>query len=130
MENQKIIVDTSIIIEHLRKEIKSKSKLYSIINDYELYASAITEFELYAGATDKRKETDIKNILSVIKILPFTSEMAQEAAKIYLSLKKTNQSIEMSDLFIGATSIVFDIPLFTLNLKHFNRINNITLFKN
>jgi len=130
MENQKIIVDTSIIIEHLRKEIKSKSKLYSIINDYEIYASAITEFELFAGAKDKRKETDIINILSVIKILPFTSEIAQEASKIFLDLKKSNQSIEISDLFIGTTSMVFGIPLFTLNIKHFNRINNIVLFKN
>ncbi len=56
MARPSILVDTSIIIEHLRKQNRRKSILYDMVGDYVLYIATIVEFELYAGAVDRQKQ--------------------------------------------------------------------------
>ena len=102
MEHKKILIDTSIVIEHLRKQNKQESNLYRFIQKHDLFISVVTEFELYSGAVNSEKEKDILNILAAIKTLPFSSESAYEASKIYKFLKQHNQIIEIGDIFIGA----------------------------
>ena len=64
MATPRLLIDTSIVIEHLRKQNKQKSVLYNIVNSYELYTSTVVEFELYTGATDSQKRRDIQEILA------------------------------------------------------------------
>ncbi len=42
-------------------------------------------------------------------------------------LKRTRNLIESADLFIAATAINNNLPLATLNYKHFDRITNLNL---
>ena len=51
MGNQNVMIDTSIIIDHLRKKNKKKSILFKIVDLYNFHLSIIVEFELFAGAT-------------------------------------------------------------------------------
>ena len=122
-----LLIDTSIIIDHLRKKNKKSSQLYNIVDNYTLYISTITVFELYAGAINDLKKQEISNILEYVKILPFTKAAAQKSGEIYLSLRKENQVIETKDLFIAATAISHDFPLMTLNLKHFERVKELKI---
>ena len=55
MKLTRLLIDTSIIIEHLHKQNRRKSILYRIAGDYDFCTSTIVEFELYAGATDTQK---------------------------------------------------------------------------
>ena len=55
MATTRVLIDTSIIIDYLRKQNKSRSILYQIVDDFDLYASTVVEFELHAGATDAKK---------------------------------------------------------------------------
>jgi predicted nucleic acid-binding protein len=127
MEHCKVLADTSIVIDHLRKSNKSSSALFKSIDEYELSISAVSVFELYAGATDERKKTDISNTLSAFETLPFTHDIAVKAGELYIALKKSNRLIEVKDIFIAATAIVYDMPVFTLNKKHFERLEGISL---
>lgn len=120
-----VLIDTSIIIEHLRKQRRDRSILYQIASDFTLYAPTIVEFELYAGAIDQRKRRDVEVILSWCILLPLVSEAAQQAATIYQNLKAKNQLIEIRDILIAATALTFDLPLMTLNRDHFNRIERL-----
>jgi len=52
---------------------------------------------------------------------------ANEAARIVKQLKSKNQIIEIPDILIGATAIANELPLATLNKKHFERIENLIL---
>ena len=92
--------------------------------------STVTLFELYAGATNEAKERDIENILSLFDnvFLSFTPEVAKKAGELYRSAKKEQYTIEIRDLFISATAILYDLPLLTLNVKHFRRIENLKIF--
>lgn len=127
MEHRKVLADTSVVIDHLRKSNKSSSPLFKSLDNYELSISAVSIFELYAGATDERKKTDISNTLSAFEILPFTHDIAVKAGELYISLKKANRIIEVKDVFIAATALVYDMPVFTLNRKHFERLEGVKL---
>ncbi len=41
MESSRLVLDTSILIDFLRKHNKNKSKLFDLSNQYELIASVI-----------------------------------------------------------------------------------------
>lgn len=127
MAFSRVLIDTSIIIEHLRKQDRRKSVLYRIAGDYELCTSTIVEFELYTGAIDGRKFRDVQDILDRCELLPFTSDVAQVAARTYLDLKAANQLIEIRDLFIAATALTYGLPLLTLNTGHFDRVEQLQL---
>jgi tRNA(fMet)-specific endonuclease VapC len=58
-------------------------------------------------------------------ILPLTIDIAQQAAIIFQKLRSENQIIEFRDIFIGASSISNNLPILTLNKKHFSRIKNL-----
>ena len=57
MEDGKIIIDTSILIDYFRKTDKEKSRLVRHFRRYQsIYISSITEFEIYNGATEAHRE--------------------------------------------------------------------------
>lgn len=63
MATSQLLIDTSIFIEHLRKQNRQKSILYNIVGNYDLYTSTVVEFELYTGATDRQKQQDVQTLL-------------------------------------------------------------------
>ncbi len=56
MDRKKVLIDTSLLIDHLRKEKKDKSELFSLVQNYECTISAITHFEFAVGTTTKNRE--------------------------------------------------------------------------
>ncbi len=79
------------------------------------------------GATTPEKENDIKLITEDLPVLPFSDLVAVEAAKIYHRLRLSNKMIEFRDIFIASTCLVNDLPLLTLNKKHFTRIKGLEI---
>ena len=127
MASPNLLIDTSIIIEHLRKQNRERSILYGIVDQYELAVSTMVEFELFIGATSEPKQQDVDKILAWCTTLPLTTIVAQTAATIYNDLKRTNQLIEIRDILIGATAVVHEMQLMTLNSKHFERIKSVQI---
>ncbi|GAB6888524.1 hypothetical protein JCM13304A_20230 [Desulfothermus okinawensis JCM 13304] len=129
MENRDILIDTSIIIEFLRKQNKQLSYLWKIKEaGFNCLISTITVFELYAGAITKRHKKDLNKLMKWMDVIPLTTEIAQRSAEIYKDLKSQNQPIEFRDIFIGATAVEVNVLLLTLNEKHFKRIKGIKIY--
>lgn len=125
MEDRRMVVDTSVFIEFLRFKRKEKTILFNLPDNSQLFVSTITLFELYAGATTPEKWEDIRLLTEDLPILPLTIDIAKEAANIFQQLRKQNQVIEFRDVFIGATALANNLPVLTLNKKHFSRINKL-----
>jgi predicted nucleic acid-binding protein len=51
----------------------------------------------------------------------------EKAIQIYQRLKSAGNLIDLPDLFIAATAIAHELPLATLNTKHFERITELIL---
>ena len=127
MAHPRLLIDTSIIIEHLRKQNRRMSVFYNIVETYDLYISTVVEFELHIGATDLQKRQDVQEILTWCTSLPLTSPIAEQAASIFRELRRTNQLIEIRDILIGATAMNHGLPLMTLNRKLFGRTAGLQL---
>jgi len=123
-----MVIDTSVFIEHLRAKDKFKTILYNLPSNVELFVSPVSLYELYMGATTSEKENDIKLITEDLAILPFNEFVALEAANIYHGLRLNNKMIEFRDIFIASTCLVNNLPLVTLNRKHFARIKGLEIF--
>ncbi len=124
-----MVADTGIFIEHLRAKDKLSTTLYKISESTDIYVSAVTVYELYMGATNKDKERDVMIITENFTVLPFTDTVAQKAAELYHKLRLSNQMIEFRDIFIAATCIVHELPIVTLNKKHFKRIDGLKILR-
>lgn len=124
-----VVLDTSVIIDHLRQLDKKPTSLMKIaqkIAKENLAISVITIQELYEGKSTKGKEKE-EHLLATItplQILPYNYEVAQLAGEIARDLDK---SIEFADAAIAATTIVNGASLFTLNKRHFQGIKDLQM---
>lgn len=82
MEHRGILIDTSIIIDFLRKEKKKKSLLWQIRETSVCFMSLITLFELLSGAKTDKQFEDINRIIKWIDSLSFNDYIAEVAASI------------------------------------------------
>ncbi len=125
-----VVLDTNIIIDHLRQPKKKETQLTKIAKQKPkegLAISMISVQELYEGRStrDKEKEQYLLATIVPLQILLYTYEVAQLAGKIARDL---NRSIELADAAIAATAIVNGAQLFTLNKKDFRGIEGLELF--
>lgn len=127
MANKIILVDTSILIDLFRKTDKNNAALVSLVRrDYAYCISAITEFEIYTGAA-LGQIAFWNDFLQKTEVLPFDKTVAKVAVDINRELKRTRKQIAIPDLFIAATAKTHNLPLATLNKKHFERISGIDI---
>ncbi len=127
MENRGILIDTSIVIEYLRSTKREKTNFIQLFQEYDIFLSVISIFELFNGAKDQNKKQDIDTIICEVNTQNFSIETAKIASEIYRNLRKQNKIIEFRDILIAATSIQYNLPIATLNIKHFARIENLQI---
>ena len=125
MESTGVVVDTSIFIDYLRAKEKLSTPLYQIPDEEQIFISAVTLYELLLGASTPEKLKDIKILTQYLPVLSFNEDVAVKAAEIYHYLRKQNEIIEFRDIFIAATCIVNNLPIKTLNKKHFDRVTGL-----
>lgn len=124
-----VILDTSILIDHLRQNHSPDSHFSKFIRSYpqeKLAVSLISIQELFAGQSTLKNEVSeaILAIISKHTILPYTFEAAKRAGEMQRDL--ANQ-IEFADAAIAATAILNKAPLCTLNKKDFKGIKGLKL---
>ena len=128
MTGNKCLLDTSIVIHSFRKENQISAKLDTI---KEIYVPVIVAGELYYGAyksADPVKHLNrTKAFLENCILLPTDVETAEIYGIIKTNLSKKGNPIPENDIWIGALSIQYELPLFTTD-AHFHSIDNIQLF--
>lgn len=128
--NFMIVLDTNIIIDHLRRGDSGETILMKLAGDIPpggLAVSLITIQELYEGQStrDEEKEKSLLATLAPLKILPYTYDVAELAGKIARDRKRP---MEFADAAIAATAVFHEAPLCTLNTKDFWDISGLVLY--
>lgn len=129
MAKELVLVDTSILIDFFRKSDKPNSRLMKLATGgLRFCISAVTEFEIYTGTT--RNQIDYwEDFLFRTQVLAFDKEVARTAVDINKALRKQSKLISMADLFIAATAVHYRLPFATLNVKHFERVEELQLLQ-
>ena len=126
---KKYVVDSDILIYFLKGDKKAIDKL-SKIPAIQLYTSRINYTDLMYGAynsTKVQKNIDvILPFLENFQILEFCKTSSIIFAKTKAKLKKSGNIIADMDLMIASIAIANDAILITNNLKHFERIDELS----
>lgn len=124
---KKILLDTSVLIDFLRKKEKQKSVLVKLLrSEHTLAVSLITHTELYAGGSvwqKKEAKRELEKLLSGLEIIIPNLEVSKLAGKI-----RAKHQVNLLDALIAAEAITSYLPLSTLNLKDFGKIKGVKLF--
>jgi len=123
-----VVLDTNIIIEHLRRHGKN-SPLLSLGKKFpnELFALSIISIqELFEGKStrERQEEEFLLATLGPLKVLPYTFEIAQKAGEIARDL---DRRVDLADAAIASTVIINGARFFTLNKKDFAGIKDLEL---
>ena len=125
MADERVLIDTSLLIDHLRRTKKDLTRCYyQAARRYECVVSAITEFEFRAGSTVANHEF-VAALLDLTPVLPLDSACVSAAMTIYPRLACQQSTHYLPDLLIAATQFAHQLPLLTLDLSHFGRISSL-----
>jgi len=127
-----VILDTDFIIGYLRKvpkviEILSKYKQ----NETELKTTIINMGELYKGAFLSTKLNEnlekIEEFFKNIIVLDLNIEIMKIYAKISADLRIKGEKVGDFDELIASITIYHNETLITRNIRHYERIHQISL---
>lgn len=93
---------------------------------YDFAISVVTKYEIYSGATDSQLSF-WENVLLAVTVIPLDEHAVDAAVETNKTLKKKRKQIALADLLIASSAISSNLPLATLNRKHFDRIENLIL---
>lgn len=123
------MLDTNIIIDHLRSKEKAETLLMTIARKVvkeNLALSIVSIQELYEGQSTKEEEKEryLLATIAPLTVLSYTYEIAKLAGEIARDIKKP---IEFADAAIAATAIVYGAELATLNKRDFEEVEELAL---
>jgi len=124
----KLIIDTSVLIDHLR----GGTSLYNILDDIEkenaeLIIPTVVLFELFSGkSTQKQLVVDkINKLLKSFQKVELTEKIARRAGELFRDISK---NLGAPDYIIAASALELNAVIVTLNKKDFEQIKNLTLY--
>jgi len=130
LENELIVVDTDVVIDFFNGVFPGAEVMSKLISSQEVALTSISVFELYAGIEGKRRLSQIETLIQGVTILPLDVIEAVIAGKIYTQLKSKGQLVGTHDILIAATCVANRIPLYTKNVAHFSKIEDILILTN
>lgn len=124
------LIDTNVFVALERRGADVDLSRYGATED--VYISVITASELLMGvhladheARRARRSAFVEGILSAIKILDFTSDVARRHAELYAQLSRAGKMIGAHDLMIAATALNYGHKVLTDNVAEFRRVDGL-----
>lgn len=123
----RVVVDTSILIDHLRGGTIWKAIVKKMEKDTEFFIPSIVFFELFSGISTKDLyiAAKIDKLTANFQRIDLSEEVAKNAGKIYRDISIT---LEVPDYIIAASALTIGGVVVTLNKRHFEHIPNLSLY--
>lgn len=111
-----IVLDTSVLIDHLRGSASATEYLASL--DGRPSCSEISRIEVIQGlrSSERRKA---ESLFTLIAWVPVNESVARRAGELGRRWRRSHPGIGVADLAIAATAEEIGVGLATRNLKHF-----------
>jgi tRNA(fMet)-specific endonuclease VapC len=126
-----MILDSTFLVDVLRGEEDVADLVRDLDATGTAFVSAVTVMDLAEGirltdaAADER--TAVEELLTDINELPCDRECAMLAGRLSADLLSGGGRIDETDAMIGATARVYDYPVVTRNVDHFERIDGLEI---
>lgn len=119
-----MIIDTDVIIDYLRGQKDAVDFLETHVENTHL--SAISVAELHQGAREGKERRQLDAMLEAFTLLPIDSEIATAAGLLRRDYQN-KFGCGLADCIIAATALHHELPLVTLNEKHFGMIKDVVI---
>jgi predicted nucleic acid-binding protein len=113
-----ILVDTDVLIAHLRGQEAAREWLRSARAKGRLAASAVTVTELTGGMRSPERR-EIARLLSTLSLQPVTLPIARRAGEFMRTYRRSHSGIGLGDYLVAATAERLGLEVATLNVRHF-----------
>jgi len=124
-KNKIVLCDSNIIIDIINGVAPINNILANL--DETIAISIITEIEIIIGALNKEMQQNLIKKLKYYNVVQIDEKISVLACDLIKNYRLSN-GLDIPDAFIAATSIVYEIPLYTNNIKDFKFIKGIELF--
>jgi predicted nucleic acid-binding protein len=122
-----MLVDTDVLVWYMRGNEKAK-KVIRNTNGFSI--SVVTYIELVQGLRNKEELNVLRNSFKRWNArIIYINEEVSTKAMFLVEQYFLSHSIQLADALIGATSMIYGLPLLTANTKHYTIIKNIILKK-
>ena len=122
----KLLCDTNILIEVYRGNQAVINTLKQI-GQRNIAVSDVTCAELLYGARSRTELQVIRSDLDTLTVLPILPEISKMAVML-IEQNCLSHKLALPDALIAATAIYHQLDLYTLNIKDFVFISDITLY--
>ena len=112
------LIDTSVLIDYLRGHPAAAKVLEERRRQGPLHASEITRLEILAGMRADEEEAT-RSLLSALVWHPLDAEIAERGGGLGRRWLPSHHAIDSADLAVAATAQQLDVPLLTMNVRHF-----------
>lgn len=126
MSGAPIVIDTSVLIDHLRGSKQAREALVGVRRSgRNILGSVLTRTEILGGM--RATETaPTRALLSVIDWIEVTEEIADAAGALACEYRRSHSGIDVADYVIAATATACGAQLWTRNVKHFPMFAGLT----
>ena len=118
MKVKKIVVDSSIIADHLTTA-NGESLLRKLSKEYFCYTTVFNAIELFAVSNSLKETQAIEDAMSAMKVLGVNSKSAKNIAAVVSSSKNNFTAL------VAGVCIESKLPIVTLNPKRFSGIKKL-----
>lgn len=120
-----IVVDTSVLVDHLRGDARATHQLEQASTEgTDVAASVLTAIELLWGMRAPEKRS-VRTLLDALTMLPVTFPIAERAGAFARQFRASHTSIDVVDYAIAATAVEHEAVLWTRNIKHFPMLDGL-----
>jgi len=115
----KLLVDTSVLIDHLRGDPRASSLLGDAVRrGDELWSVTVVRTEILAGMRH-HEEAATRRLLDQIQWQEVTVEIADRAGDLARRYLRSHPGVDTVDHLVAAAALVLGADLKTRNVKHF-----------
>ena len=126
------LVDSDWVVDYLKGRSGAVSLLDGLFRDG-IAISIITFGEVYEGvyygSDPEHNEAVFGRFLRGVRVLGINRPIARKFAIIRGALRAAGRVVPQPDLLIAATAIYHDLTLVTRNLKDFQRVPDLKLYR-
>lgn len=113
-----ILIDSDILIDHLRKDQNALNYIQQEIDDSSpLFISVISRIEIFSGARKGEEET-IRLLFDIMTSVDVDHSIADGAGE-YLRKFRKSRALSIGYAIIAATAKEMGMKLVTRNIKHY-----------
>lgn len=114
-----LLVDTSVLIDHLRGDLRAVGLLRAAVeNRDELWSVSVVRTEILAGARPPEEEP-IGTLFDQFRWLDVTIELADSAGRLAATYLRSHRGVDTVDYLLAAAAQQIDARLLTQNVRHF-----------